>query len=243
MSRSINEPLNSANSKQKELFFATLAHDLKNPVQAQLLSLKMLADGSFGKLNKSQTEMLNILLESSNYMHNMLQSILNSYKYDNGVMFLVKEKLSVKELLRNCINEVKSFAHSKNIKIVFKAQTKSDEILADIIQLRRVISNLLNNALNYSYHDSDLIISILNDNDNVIFSFKNTSPEIPEDIKEHIFEKYVSGTQTGLGLGLYFSKKVIEAHCGDIFLEANGTSNEFIFKIPVYNPTHASITC
>lgn len=225
----------SVTLKQKELFFATLAHDLKNPVQAQLLSLKMLADGSFGKLNSKQTEMLNILLESANYMHDMLQAILNSYKFDNGEIFLSKSKFIAEELMQNCINEVKSFAKSKNIKIKLKVQSSATEIFADIIQIRRVISNLLNNSLKYSFKDSELILSIMNNKNNIIFSFENNSPEIPAEIKDHIFEKYISGTQSGIGLGLYFSKRVVDAHDGKIYLEADGTRNKFVFEIPINN--------
>ena len=224
---------------KKELFFASLAHDLKNPVQAQLLSLKMLSDGAFGKLNSSQKDILNIILESSNYMHNMLISILNSYKFDNCIIYLAKKEFSVDELIENCINEIKTFAESKNLNIIYKPC--GAQIFADAIQLRRVISNLLNNSITYSFKDSNLTISILTNENNIIFSFENTSPEIPDDIKEHIFEKYVSGASTGFGLGLYFSKQVVEAHNGKIYLECQGTSNKFIFEIPKNNSTKASI--
>lgn len=225
--------------KEKELFFATLAHDLKNPVQAQLLSLKMLANGDFGKLNSKQKDMINIILESSNYMHIMLQSILNSYKFDNGIIFLDKKEFSVNELIQNCINEVKSFAESKNIKITHKSS--EIKLFADAIHLRRVISNLLNNSIIYSFKDSDLTISVTDTNTDIIFCIENNSPEIPEEIKEHIFEKYVSGAPTGIGLGLYFSKRVVEAHNGKIYLEGNGTSNKFSFEIPIKNLDQASI--
>lgn len=229
--------------KKKELFFATLAHDLKNPVQAQILSLKMLSEGAFGKLSSKQKEIINTILESSNYMHDMLIVVLNSYKFDNGEIFLSKSGFLAEELMQNCINEVKSFAQSKNIIIKLNIENRNIKIFADIIQIRRVISNLLNNSLNYSFKDSEIIISVTNKRENVIFSFENNSPEIPADIKEHIFEKFICGTQSGTGLGLYFSKRIIEAHGGKIYLEANGTSNKFIFEIPLNNNNnHSSIS-
>lgn len=223
----------------KELFFATLAHDLKNPVQAQLLSLKMLVNGAFGALNSQQKDILSILLESSNYMHNMLVSILNSYKIDNGGIHLNKKEIFIDELVQNCINETKAFAKSKNLKIIYKSD--NSKVFADIIQLRRVISNLLNNSINYSFKNSKIFISINSDNKNIKFSIENNSPKIPSEIKERIFEKYISGTLTGIGLGLYLSKQVIEAHNGKIYLKANGTSNKFIFEIPIHNTDQAII--
>lgn len=230
---------------QKELFLATLTHDLKNPVQAQLMSLKMLNNGAFGELNSEQKEMLGMLIESANYMNEMLQSILVTYKFDNGVINLEKKLFNIESLLNNCINEVKALAKSKNINIVTRFDAAERNLNADENQLRRVISNLINNALNYSFKDSNLLITITNDKRNMIFSFENSSPEIPENIKDKIFEKYVSGAQsfklTGIGLGLYFSKKVVEAHDGRIYLEGKGTSNKFIFEIPLANSEQASI--
>lgn len=231
----------SSGLEEKELFFATLAHDLKNPVQAQFLTLKMFASGAFGKLNSKQKDMLNMILESSNYMYIMLQAILNSYKFDNGIIYLDKKEFCIKELVENCINEVKTFAKSKNINIILNIDTKTKTLFADAIQLRRVISNLLNNSINYSFKNDEIIISISKNDTNLIFSIQNNSPEIPSDIKEHIFEKYVSGRETGIGLGLYFSKKVIDAHSGKIYLNSNGNSNRFIFEIPLNNLEKASI--
>ena len=64
---------------QKELFLATLTHDLKNPVQAQLMSLNMLNNGTFGELNPEQKEMLELVIESAYYMRDMLNTILDTY--------------------------------------------------------------------------------------------------------------------------------------------------------------------
>ena len=240
MSKIVNRLSNSAPDK-KELFYATLVHDLKNPVHAQILGLKLLADGNFGKLNIKQKEMLDIIIESSNYMNNMLQSSLGSYKADNGGIYLIKKDFSPVKLVQNCIDEVKSFADNKNINIILKIKTPDIRLFADEIQLRRVISNLLNNSLNYSFEGSNLNISILSDKINMKFIIENTGNEISEEIKEHIFEKHISGSNIGTGLGLYFSKKIIEAHNGKIYVDCKGTLNKFIFEIPLNSSDKAFV--
>ena len=222
---------------QKELFLATLTHDLKNPVQAQLMSLNLLKKGSLGELNDSQKEILDMLIESTEYMQNMLKSLLTTYKFDNGVINLNKEDFDAEELVQACINEINAFAQNKNVNIICDFETKNTKLFGDIQQLRRVISNLLNNALNYSYENSDLRISIVNDGERMIFGFDNRSPLIPDHIRLNIFDKYVTGAKSfklsGIGLGLYFSKKVVDAHNGNIYLEANGENNKFVFEIPL----------
>lgn len=222
---------------QKELFLATLTHDLKNPVQAQLMSLNMVRKGAFGDLNNEQKEMLDMVIESTTYMQNMLKSILTTYKFDNGVITLEKELFDAEDLMHSCINEVTAFAQNKNVNIICNFDTKGTKLLADKQQLRRVVSNLLNNALNYSFEGSDLKLSIINNGQNMIFTFDNQSPVIPEHIRVQIFDKYVTGAKsfklTGIGLGLYFCKKVVDAHNGMIYLDANGENNKFIFEIPL----------
>lgn len=222
---------------QKELFLATLTHDLKNPVQAQLMSLKMLRNESFGSLNLEQKELLDMILESTNYMQEMLKSLLTTYKFENGVITLEKEYFYAEELTQSCINEVTAFAKNKNVKIVSDFNTQGRKLLADTQQLRRVIGNILNNALNYSYKNTELKITVENNNKYMVFAFENTSPEIPESIRTQIFDKYVTGAKsfklTGIGLGLYFSKKVVDAHNGKIYLYAKGERNKFVFEIPL----------
>lgn len=217
---------------QKELFMATLTHDLKNPVQAQLMSLKMLKEGTLGQLSEEQNNILDILLESSEYMQQMLFTILYTYKYDNGIIELKKQTVNIDKLMQNCLREIGAFAKSRNIEICYKC--KVDEILADQCQLRRVISNIINNAIKYSYKNSKLKIDIFTNNSNAVFSFENEGEAIPDKIKNHIFDKYITG-KTSIGLGLYFSKKVIEAHGGKIYLTTNGNLSKFIFELPIKN--------
>ena len=226
---------------QKELFMATLTHDLKNPVQAQLMSLKMLKNGTFGKLSKEQDDLLDILLESSEYMQNMLYSILKTYKYDNGIIVLQKDFINIEELMNKCIKEVSMLAKSREINIIFNSFINGKKIYADYEQLRRVIGNIINNALNHSYKISDFNIILKEENNKFVFIFTNKGKPISEEKKKKIFEKYYTDNQlNGIGLGLYFSKKVIEAHNGNIYLESNGELTSFIFELPISDDKHNS---
>ncbi|MCD7879225.1 MAG: ATP-binding protein [Candidatus Gastranaerophilales bacterium] len=224
---------------QKELFIATLTHDLKNPLLAQISSLSLLSKGIFGSLSEKQQEIINIILESSIFMKEMIHSILSTYKFENGYAKLNKSDFDIENLIDTCIKEVSNMAKTRNIEFMFDSKLTLDNkiINADETQLRRVISNILNNMVNYAFKNTKIEISIKQEGKNIIFSFSNLSPEISKEIKQHIFDKYISGSseykKTGFGLGLYFSKKVIEAHKGSIYLIGNKTNNSFIFEIPI----------
>ncbi len=222
-------------TNQQEIFVATLTHDLKNVVTAQISSMEMLKNGNIGTLNLEQTNVLDLLVESSKYMQDMILTLLDTYKYENGSIHLEKENFDLKEIVERCIQETYSLATDKNLKISY---ISNDEVLnADKRQIRRVISNLLNNAINYGFKNSEIKLKSYTKNKKVIFCCESTSPVISEEVKEHIFEKYVCESQKyekiGFGLGLYLARKIVEAHQGKIYLNAEGFKNNFIFEIPI----------
>ena len=80
------------------------------------------------------------------------------------------------------------------------------------------IMNLLSNAIKYAFKNTDIKLSVYNDNEIIGFEFENKSPYIPENRQKTIFARYVSYAgvhkELGIGLGLYASKKIIESHNG-----------------------------
>ncbi len=221
---------------QKELFLATLTHDLKTPLQAQISSLSLLAKGAFGSVNKEQREILDMVIESANFMKEMLYSILSVYKYENGMVKLNKEFFNLDNLINTCIKEVHHLAQEKNIGFDYNKNVKNKMIYADESQIRRVILNVLNNAVNYAYKNTKIYFVFCEDDGYFTIKIRNTSAKIPLNISEHIFDKYVSGNdlgkRQGIGLGLYFCKKVIDAHLGKIMFNAYDTNNEFVIELP-----------
>lgn len=222
---------------QKDLFIATLAHDLKNPLQAQLSGLKMLVCGLFGKLSSEQVEILSMIIESSEFMQEILSTLLTTYKYENGVIRLKLKKFNFIQMVKKCIKEFSALAKENCINIEFEYFPNVQYICGDESQIRRVITNLISNSVNYAYKSTKIFISIQIEDENLVFSIKNSSPIIPLDVQQTLFDKYTVGInfkkQTGTGLGLYFCKQAIEAHGGSIYLSSSGTDNAFIFRIPI----------
>ena len=224
---------------QKSLFLATLSHDLKNPLQAQISSLELFYQGVFGNLTDTQKEMLEMIIESSKYMRTMLYSLLKTCKENNGVIYLEKKDFDIKKLLQKSIKEVTDLGLSKNVKIEFNTNIKDNNanFYGDEIQIRRVIGNILNNELNYAYPNTNVIVNLKKSKNKLTMSFSNQSKEISKELAANIFDKYVceSSLQNNMniGLGLYFCKKVVEAHEGRISLNANKNDNTFIVELPL----------
>lgn len=233
---------------QRDLFLATLSHDLKNPLQAQISSLEMLYREYYGKIDEGHQEVMSLIIESAKYMKDMLCTLLKTCKQNNGIIQLIYSRFDILSLMTKSIREVRDLGKIKNVEIRFNSKLTEDEKLmyADENQLRRVIGNMLNNAINYAFENSVVDISIKLENGFYVFDFKNESEEISESLKVNIFDKYVCGnpleSNSGVGLGLYFCRKILEAHEGTISLDNIGTKNTFSIKIPKLDEKSALIT-
>lgn len=230
---------------QKNLFLATLSHDLKNPLQAQISSLEMFYKQFAEKVNDDQKEILELIIESAKYMRNMLCTLLSTCKDNYGVIKLERTEFNIEKTLIRSVKEIKNLATDRNLKIETSINTRNNLLFADELQIRRVINNLLNNSVNYAYEGTCIKVDLTTTKNSVTIGIENQSDIIPDNIKCHIFDKFVCGdklqSNARVGLGLYFCKKIVDAHEGNISLQANGTSNRFVIEIPILNEKNAQI--
>ena len=222
---------------QRETFVATLGHDLKNPTIAQIRSLELLLKGAFGELSLEQKELLEMVLDSCRYMNGMLATLLATYRNFNGTVKLNFNEFSLADLVNECISEMIYIAKDKNINVKIIDNLKDSLIFADRVQIKRVIMNLLSNGIKYAYSNTTLNIYTYFNDKNFYFKFENNSPYITEEKQKSLFAQYVSyasaHNELGIGLGLYASKKIIEAHDGNIFIQSTlDNKNTFGFEIP-----------
>lgn len=235
---------------QRETFVASLSHDLKNPTIAQIRALELFLKGSFGKIPPRQREIIEMVLDSCKYMNAMLCSLLATYRSDRGSIKLSSEEVSIADLAVECIDEVIFLAKDKGIKIAVTNSAETENVWGDRIQLKRVVMNLLTNGIKYAYRDSMLNVKIYNEPFYTCFCFENRSPYIAPEKQEKIFARYVSYANAhqefGIGLGLYSSKKIVEAHDGKIFVRSfKDERNVFGFKIPndnIYKDKQRTVT-
>lgn len=231
---------------QKNLFLATLTHDLKNPLQAQISSLEMLFKQFTNKISDEEKEILELIIDSSKYMRTMLCSLLKTCKESDGVIQLERVNLDMKRVIERSVKEIRDLAANKNITLIINSDTQRNVIFADELQMRRVICNLLNNAVNYAFENTKIKISLLTKNKNFILRIENKSDIITDKLKTHIFDKYVCGdnlsNNSQIGLGLYFCRKIVEAHEGEIRLHNNQNSNVFEIELPYTNENSALIS-
>ena len=230
-------------SRQKEIerlrddFIATLTHDLRTPLLAAIQTLKFFLDGSLGDLEEKQSVLLSTMLQSNEDLLGLVNALLEVYRFDSGKLELCKTVFSPKMLVEQCVGELLPLANKKDINLTFECAFDDKlEICADKGELKRVITNLCGNALNYTNKGGTIKVILKAQSGDIIFSVEDNGNGIPQADIPHLFMRFSQGTSkkrsTGTGLGLYLSRQIIEAHGGKIWVESKlNKGSEFTFLL------------
>lgn len=224
----------------KEEFISTLSHEIRTPLTSiKGFSQTMLS--SWDKLSdEKKKEFLNIILNQSQRLINLVENVLNVAKIDSDTENFVPVKINVNQTIQNCINIIR-MAHKD---FEFKFEKSKNELfsLADNDKTQQILLNILDNAAKYSKNSKIVEIKTFNKGDFNVFSIKNFGSFIEEENKEKIFEKfyrldsYISSAVQGSGLGLYIAKNLVERMDGKIEVISSKKENycEFLVYLPVY---------
>lgn len=223
--------------KQKQSFLATLVHDLKTPTNAQINTLKLLKSGTFGQLTTEQYHMIELTHDSCRYMSDLISTIMETYNCDYGNVHLQKSEFDISELIIELCESVKTLAMYNHQQIKF-TMNQSCTIYADKLQIKRVLQNLLSNAITYGFKNTTIEIILKTNKNSIEISVKNISKQIPQNELATIFDKFKKTNfsnfnKASTGLGLYLSKQIVNLHNGKIYAESldDGTCI-FGFRIP-----------
>lgn len=225
--------------ERRATFVATLTHDLKTPTIAQIKAIELLLNQTFGSLNQNQVEFLEQIKNSCKYMYDLIFTILDTYLYDNGQIRIQAEEFDISKLIDESINEISNLLIEKEQSIKISSTLKNNNVCGDKFQLKRVIINLLSNAIIYGNNKSNIELMLNEDENNIILNVKNKSDYISEDKIMDLYEKFkrkdnIKFHKSGSGLGLYLSKQIIIGHNGDIFAKSNKEEQSctFGFSLP-----------
>ena len=224
--------------ERKSNFIATLTHDLKTPTIAQIHALDLLLGGTFGKLNSEQEEMINQIKSSCNYMYDLIFTILDTYLYDNGLIKINPEKFDIISLIKETAKGLSNLLNERGQSLVINSDLETNTVVADKVQIKRVLINLIGNAISHGFKNSQIEIFISDKSDSIKFEIKNKSEYINKEQMKDIFAKYKQvkhskSIKTSTGLGLYLSKQIIDAHNGQVYASSDEQKNcSFGFTIP-----------
>jgi NtrC-family two-component system sensor histidine kinase KinB len=207
----------------KTNFIATISHEFKTPIAAIKMSLQLLENEHIGKLNEEQKNLLESIKDDVTRLLKITGELLNMTQVESGNIQLAILPVNPRDILQYAINATKTQAEQKQVRFEIDCPDEVSKIQADSEKTAWVITNLISNAIRYSYDNSSVSLIIRDTQDQVTISVKDTGQGIAPQYKDKIFDRYfrVPGTQKeGTGLGLAISKEFIEAQGGKIKVES-----------------------
>lgn len=253
-------------SKERELaqlredYTGMLVHDLRAPLTAIMNGIMMVKRGLGGPISEQQQELLGIAHQGSQTMLEMVNTLLDISKMEEGRLTLDTEPLSPYALVDQTLDRLRVSAQDQRVKLVQELAVGLPLIEADREKLVRVLQNLLDNAIKFSPQGGVVTLGAaavrqtssgkvnqlrvplqlpeLRPGDWLLFWVRDQGPGIPQQFHERIFEKFGqvrSGRKVrGTGLGLTFCKLAVEAHGGTIWLQsAEGAGSTFALALPL----------
>ncbi|HEY9687380.1 MAG TPA: ATP-binding protein [Coleofasciculaceae cyanobacterium] len=226
--------------QELEHFVASLTHDLRTPILAEQRILEQFVSQAFGPVNPEQREILEEMLQSNQFIQYMVSNILFAYKYRQRQVHLSKEPTNLAQF-------VSAFASSIIIQTLMKEKTHEliiepvealPLVQVDQKEMQRVFLNLVKNAVDYTPSGGTIAIAMSWQGERVRITVRDTGPGVDPEIEPYLFTPYSTESarkyrQVGMGLGLYLSKQIIEAHGGRIGYQRQPDGSLFYFELPV----------
>jgi len=224
--------------QQREDFVATLTHDLKTPILAANRAVKLLMEGDFGTISESQVTVLQTIHESNDALYKLVTTLLDVYRFDSGAKNLHFTTHDLRTLLNKILDELRPLANQKNIQLAVSIPEDANQILCDIEEFRRLIQNVVDNALKYTTGGGQINLEVISEPQMWTFKIKDTGRGIAEEDMPKLFQRFWQAANTSgryyasTGLGLYLCRKIVELHGGQIWCESKlGQGSTFAFTI------------
>ena len=238
--REANERLEKNNKAQTE-FINIAAHELRTPTQSIIGYCEML--DLFPERSK---QYLDRVARNADRLYTLTSDLLDATRIDVGILNLNSIDFSLTDTIREVVNDIrkKPYLVNKNavdkIKANIQLTLPSHPIVvhADKDRIAQVLSNLLDNAVRFT-NSGTITVSTLCFSDSVKVNVKDSGKGIDPEIHPNLFHKFATKSNRGVGLGLFISKGIVEAHGGSIFGKNNkdGSGATFSFTLPTVTTT------
>ncbi|NJM17861.1 MAG: hybrid sensor histidine kinase/response regulator [Richelia sp. RM2_1_2] len=238
LKHSIDERDHMASLRQD--FVSRFTHDLRTPLAASNRVLKLLREGKFFEVPPAVEQIFSTMITSNDDLLNMVNSLLEVYRYEADCKQINLDKVNIYDLINDVVQELTPLAEEKQLtlKLNLANETLLDNeftIIADRIEIKRVLTNLIGNAIKFT-NQGLIEISLQMNSETAEIKIKDTGSGISPEQKAILFERFRPGKNknSGSGLGLYLSRCIIEAHQGSINVESEpGKGSLFIINLPL----------
>ena len=228
----------------KSEFVATVSHELRTPMTAIKGYVDILTMGAAGTLNESQMHFLEVVRNNIERLNILVSDLLDISRIESGRVILDQKPVNLYEIAEDVIAEAlrRSQTENKPMALSLDAQKSLPVVVADSGRVRQILSNLVNNAFNYTPENGTIRVNIHQENGEVQVDVQDNGIGIKLDDQGRLFDRFFRGEHPlvlatpGTGLGLPIVRQLVEMHRGRIWMNSTGVAGEgstFSFTLPV----------
>jgi two-component system phosphate regulon sensor histidine kinase PhoR len=223
----------------KSAIFSVFAYKLNTPISAVKGYLESLIAGDRGEINPSQKEYLFDILENIKKISQFIEVLQEANRAETNQLEMKFNKVNLKAVVEKVLSELNVWIKASNCDIFFESSENLPEILGDPTKIKRVIHDLIVNAVTYKKKKGKVEISLEKKGRKVLFTCKDNGIGVPKKELKNIFSKFyrsqasIEIDPSGTGLDLYIDKAIIKQHGGEIWFSKNkGAGMTFYFSLP-----------
>jgi signal transduction histidine kinase len=206
--------LERRNTVIRDLVYA-FSHDLRTPLLANGMNMKLALEGAFGELPAPYLHSLENGLAANQDVLKLADELLLVARFESGESSPQTETIALQETLLEMVARLKPIADAREID--FKLNLKPVTVLGNSLDLRRVFQNVLDNAIKFSPVKSSIEVNLFESNQTVRIEVQDLGLGLSPELEHRLFTRFSSARAGGgTGLGLYLAKRIIEAHNGSI---------------------------
>ena len=243
--KELNELAESFNNMATELehfeeirnnFISDVSHELRTPMTTITGFVEGILDGTIPK--EREEEYLKIVYDECRRLSALVHSFLETTRSANRKIELEMKNFDINRLIETVLMGFEKRIDEKNIKVSVVFSEEECVVLADRDAMRRVITNLLDNAVKFTQTGKNIVITVSDEDKDIGVSIKNFGKEIPLEEQSLIFERFYkqdksrSENKEGTGIGLYIVKNIINRHGKTISVKSENGFTEFKFSLP-----------
>jgi len=229
-------------NRLKSRFLASMSHELRTPLNSIINFAYLLGLGVEGEINLAQADLLNRIGDSGRYLLGLINDLLDLAKIEAGKLELFLEELDLRPLINSTLSTTAGLLRNKPIELRQEVPDDLPTVVVDATRMRQVLLNLLSNATKFTLQ-GHITVRVWFDATTLTVSVQDTGLGIaPRDLPK-VFEEFIqlenaARQSGGTGLGLPISKKFIEMHGGQMWVESVvGEGSRFFFKLPRHHST------
>jgi signal transduction histidine kinase len=216
----------------KEQLAAFLVHDFKNPVNAiELHAQRVLRNPNADDRSRDAAAKIQ---DETRGLTRMISNLLDIGRADERQLAPARRRVDARELVAAVFDELRPRASAAELELVTHIDAENLYVDPDLVQ--RVLGNLVENAIRHAPSGSTIRIIVQSVPDAVELRVADAGPGVPEELREHIFERFVTtgdgSSRANSGLGLAFCRVAVEAHGGRIWVEDGAPGAVFCCRIP-----------